>query len=71
MGPICGRGNPEPGIRVAAINDIGSNDGVAGGLGCLGDAAKPGAGVQHGLAAIKIFDLKQPDRDPGRLHIMI
>src|SRR6516165_8971135 len=56
---------------VAAINDVGSNDGVAGGLGCLGDAAKPGAGVQQDLAAIKVFDLEQPDRDPGRLHVMI
>ena len=56
---------------VAAINDVGGNDSVAGGLGCLGDAAKPSAGVQQDLAAIKIFDLEQPDRDPGRLHIMI
>ena len=46
---------------VAAINDVGSNDGVAGGFGCLGDAAKPGAGVQQNLAAIKVFDLEQPN----------
>src|SRR6516225_11569985 len=56
---------------VALINDVGGNDSVAGDLGCLGDAAKAGAGVQQNLAAIKVFDLEQPDRDPGRLHIMI
>src|SRR6516165_2544660 len=46
---------------VAAINDVGGNDSVAGGLGCVGDAAKAGAGVQQNLAAIKVFDLEQPD----------
>ena len=57
--------------RVAAINDVGSDDGIAGRLGCLGDAAKPGAGIQQDLAAMKVFDLEQADRDPGRFNIMI
>ena len=46
---------------VAAINDVGGDDGIAGRLGCLGDAAKPGTGVQQDMAAIKVFDLEQPD----------
>jgi len=40
---------------VALINDVGGNDSVAGDLGCLGDAAKAGAGVQQNLAAIKVL----------------
>jgi hypothetical protein len=56
---------------VGAINNVGSNDGVTGGLGCLGDAAKTCAGVQQDLAAIEVFDLEQPDRDPGRFHVVI
>jgi hypothetical protein len=57
--------------RLAAINDVSGDDGIAGRLGCLGDAAKPGTGVQRDMAAIKVFDLEQPDRNLFWLRAMM
>ena len=56
---------------IATINDVSSDDKIAGSFGRVGNAAEAGAGVQQNLATVKVLNLEQPDRNPGRLYVVI
>jgi hypothetical protein len=44
--------------RETAVDDIGRERAIAGGLRGFGDAAKSSARVQQGFAAVEIFDVE-------------